>query len=313
MMDNILEYLQIAVTQMATDIFITAGREVSVKLHGKIEKIGEERLAPKDSRSLIRGLYDLSNRPFVDSDDSKPALDDDFSLSVPGLARFRINVYQQRSSLAAAIHIINFGIPDWKELNIPEEIMGIADIPSGLVLVTGPAGSGKSTTLACVINHINQTHDMHIVTIEDPIEFLYRNEKSIVSQREVSIDTSDYITAIKASMKQSPDVIFIGELLNKEIVKAAMDLAENGHLVISTMHTTGISNTVERMLGLFDESQQESARLQIANVLKMVVSQTLSREGEIATPKFEIVPVTEVLSNMIKNGKVQRLSSVVQI
>ena len=201
--------------------------------------------------------------------------DDDFSFAVPGLARFRVNAYRQRGSLAAVVRVVAFDIPDWRTLHIPEQVMNLADVTQGMVLVTGTAGSGKSTTQACIIDRINHTRDVHIITLEDPIEFLHRDQRSIISQREIAIDTEDYLSALRACLRQAPDVILLGEMRDHETIRTAMTAAETGHLLIATLHTRGAVNSIDRIIDAFPSGQQSQIRDQLSMVLHTVVSQRL--------------------------------------
>ena len=221
-MESILTYLRQAVAQQASDLFVVAGKAISMKKEGVIQPLEEQRAMPDDTEFLVRELYSLGGRPI---DRYLATGDDDFSLSVPELARFRVNTFRQRGSMAAVIRVVSFGIPDWQEKGIPEEVMKIASMTRGLVLVTGPAGGGKSTTLACIVDAINRQRNAHIITIEDPIEFLHRNQKSIVSQRELAMDTSSYVTALRSSLRQAPDVILLGEMRDLDTIQTAMTAA----------------------------------------------------------------------------------------
>ncbi|MCI9214438.1 MAG: PilT/PilU family type 4a pilus ATPase, partial [Oscillospiraceae bacterium] len=236
-----------------------------------------------------------------------------FSLSVTGMARFRVNTYRQRGSLAAVIRIVSFGIPDWREVDIPEEVMKIANMTRGMVLVTGPAGGGKSTTLACVVDAVNRNRNAHIITIEDPIEYLHRNDKSIISQRELAMDTSSYVTALRASLRQAPDVILLGEMRDLETIQTAMTAAETGHLVISTLHTVGAVNTIDRIIDVFPPSQQQQVRIQLAQVLKTVISQQLlpTVSGTLV-PAFEIMHLNNAVRTMVRDSRIHQIDSVIQ-
>ncbi|MBQ6875926.1 MAG: Flp pilus assembly complex ATPase component TadA, partial [Lachnospiraceae bacterium] len=202
-MATLLQYLEQAVIDQASDIFLVAGGPVSEKLDGHIRPLEEAKLLPPDTEKLICEIYTLANRPM----DSYIATgDDDFSFAIPGLSRFRVNAYRQRNSMAAVVRVVSFDIPKWQDIHIPAEVMNLADANHGMILFTGTAGSGKSTTQACIIDRINQTRDCHIITLEDPIEYLHRNQMSIVSQREVAIDTKDYLSALRSCLRQAPDV-----------------------------------------------------------------------------------------------------------
>ena len=309
-MEDIQVYLKYAVDNDAADLFLIAGKAISVKRHGEIRPINDERLLPDGSGELVRQLYVLAHRDVPEHD---AGLDDDFSLSVPGLARFRVNVFQQRGSLAAVIRVVKFGIPNWREMGVSEEIMKIADMTRGLVLVTGPAGSGKSTTLACIVDSINQNRNAHIITIEDPIEYLHRNVKSVVSQRELNMDTESYVTALRASLRQAPDVILLGEMRDLDTIQTAMTAAETGHLVISTLHTVGAANTIDRIIDVFPPAQQQQIRVQLSQVLKTVVSQQLipTVDGDLV-PAFEIMHLNNAVRSHVRENRIHQIDNVIQ-
>lgn len=217
-----------------------------------MESLDEYKLLPSDTFEIVNDLYLLAERNI---DEFITTGDDDFSFAIPGVSRFRVNTYKQRGSHAAVIRVISFELPSATKLNIPDTIMNLANINSGMVLVTGPAGSGKSTTLACLINKINQEQTKHIITMEDPLEFLHRHEKSIVSQREISTDTESYLTALRSALRQSPDVILLGEMRDYETINTAVTAAETGHLIFSSLHTIGASNTIDRIIDAFPATQ----------------------------------------------------------
>ena len=309
-MESALAYLTKAVEEDASDLFIIAGEAVSMKKDGHIVSTGGEQLMPEDSETLVRELYDLAERSI---DRYLTVGDDDFSLSVTGVARFRVNTYRQRGSLAAVIRIVSFGIPDWKKLSIPEEVMKIAQRKRGMVLVTGPAGGGKSTTLACVVDAVNNTRNAHIITIEDPIEYLHRHNLSMISQRELATDTGSYVTALRASLRQAPDVILLGEMRDLETIQTALTAAETGHLVISTLHTVGAVNTIDRIIDVFPPAQQQQVRIQLAQVLKTVVSQQLlhTTDGK-RVPAFEIMHLNNAVRTLVRESRIHQIDSVIQ-
>ena len=229
MEEKVKAFLELATQKKASDIFIIAGRPLSVKIDGKLCTLDgfEERLMPPETDEFIRIIYKLAHDRNIE-----PMLetgDDDFSFSIPGLSRFRINAYKQRGSLAAVIRVIAFQLPDPAELSIPEDVMSIADLTKGMVLVTGSAGSGKSTTMACLIDRINHSREGHIITLEDPLEYLHRHDRCIVSQREICTDTENYITSLRATLRQSPDVILLGEMRDHETIQTAMTAAVCTH------------------------------------------------------------------------------------
>jgi len=258
---------------------------------------------------MITDMYRAAQR---DMDIFQKRGDDDFSFAVPGLARFRVNTYRQRGSAAAVIRVVSFDIPDWKALKIPAQVMDLAEITSGMVLITGTAGSGKTTTQACIIDRINKTRDCHIVTLEDPIEYLHRHDKSIVSQREITIDTEDYLSALRACVRQAPDVILLGEMRDAETMHTAMSAAETGHMVIATLHTKGAVNAIDRIIDLFPSSQQTQIRVQLATVLKTVVSQQLLPDAEGGMiPACEIMHMNSAIRSMIRDNKNHQIDNAI--
>ena len=301
--------LKEAVDKQASDIFIVSGLPVSYKLNGVIQPQSEEMIVPEISEKLLTEAYKIAER---DMDKIRTTGDDDFSISIKGLSRFRISAYKQRGSLAAVIRLVAFDVPHYQELSIPDSVMGIAEKSKGLVLVTGPAGGGKSTTLACVIDRINSTRNAHIITLEEPIEYLHRNKKSIISQREVRADTEGYVTALRASLRQSPDVILVGEMRDFETIKTAMTAAETGHMVISTLHSVGAANTVDRVIDVFPPSQQQQIRVQLSQLLQTVISQQLvpTVDGKLV-PIFEIMHCNSAIRNMIRESKVHQIDNAI--
>ncbi|MEA4919673.1 MAG: PilT/PilU family type 4a pilus ATPase [Clostridiaceae bacterium] len=304
---TLMELLQLAKKNRASDIFIVSGQPLSYKADGVIIAVDDEKVMPPSAATLIEDAYRLANRDFARFDEVG---DDDFALSIPNLSRLRISAYKQRGSAAAVIRLIAFGIPDYRQYGIPETVMNVSHNTKGLVLVTGPAGSGKSTTLACLIDRINHTRSGHIITIEEPIEFLYRNDKSIISQREVPLDTSDYVTALRACLRQAPDVILLGEMRDYDTIKTAMTAAETGHLILSTLHTVGAVNTIDRIIDIFPYNQQYQIRSQLAMQLKTVVSQQLlpATDGKII-PAFEIMHITPAIRTLIRDQKIHQIEA----
>lgn len=301
--------LQTATQAGASDIFIVAGLPLSYKVHGVMQSVND-RLMPQDTELLIRNIYELagdrSMQRFLETGD------DDFSFAIPGLSRYRVSTYKQRGSLAAVIRIIAFELPDPENLGIPAAVLNLTSLTKGLVLVTGPAGSGKSTTLSCLVDRINSSRQGHIITLEDPLEFLHRHKKSIVSQREISTDTDNYLTALRAALRQSPDVILLGEMRDHETIQTAMTAAETGHLVLSSLHTIGAANTISRIIDVFDASQQRQIAMQLSMVLRAVVSQQLvpSIDGKMI-PAFEIMVMTPAISNMIRDNKTHQIEGII--
>ena len=304
-----MDILHQAVENQASDVFFVAGKAPCQKLEGRILPLGEERLLPPDTETIVREIYERAQRSmeiFLETGD------DDFSFAVPGLARFRVNTYRQRGSMAAVIRLVSFDIPDWQSIHIPEAVMELAGTESGLILVTGTAGSGKTTTQACIIDRINRTRECHIVTLEDPIEYLHRHRRSIVNQREVAIDTKDYLTALRSTVRQAPDVILLGEMRDAQTMHTAMSAAETGHLVLATLHTKGAVNAIDRIIDAFPSTQQAQVRVQLATVLKTVVSQQLlpDREGGMI-PACEIMHMSSAIRSMIRDNKNHQIDNAI--
>ena len=307
---NLRTILEKAIEEKASDVFIVSGLPVSFRKDGIIKRTNDNRLFPPDTELLLTEIYQYAGDRNLDI--LYDIGDDDFSFAIQGLSRFRVSAYKQRGALSAVIRIITFNLPDFKTLGIPEYIMHLGDSKKGMVLVTGPAGSGKSTTLACIVNHINQTRQKHIITLEDPLEFLHKHAKSIVSQREISVDTDNYVLALRTALRQSPDVILLGEMYDYEIINIAMTAAETGHLLLSSLHTIGAANTIDRIIDVFPASQQRQIAVQLSITLNAVVSQQLvpTVDGGV-TPALEIMTVTPPIRNMIRENKVHEIDEIV--
>ena len=306
---DVRKILEEATKREASDIFIIAGRPLTYKSKGIMNTLDDQRMEPKDTFQFVSAIYTLAERNIDDFDRTG---DDDFSFAIPGVSRFRVSTFKQRGSYSAVIRVISFTLPHPSELGIPDAVMELADARSGMILVTGPAGSGKSTTLACLIDKINHEREAHIITLEDPLEFLHRHEKSIVSQREINTDTENYLTALRAALRQSPDVILLGEMRDYETINTAVTAAETGHLIFSSLHTIGATNTIDRIIDVFPASQQHQISIQLASVLQAVVSQKLvpSVSGEMV-PAFEIMVLTPAIRNLIREGKVHQIDGII--
>ncbi len=296
---TLMDCLARAARERASDLFLVPGGPVTWKREGRLVPLETERLMPERSETFIREIYTLAKRdigPFLQIGD------DDFSFAVPGLARFRVNTYRQRGSLAAVIRVVAFSVPDWQEVGILPQVMDLAQLTSGMVIVTGVAGCGKSTTLACLVDRINRQRSCHIITLEDPIEYLHRNQKSIVSQREIAVDTRDYLSALRACLRQAPDVIQLGEMRDLETIRTAMTAAETGHLLLATLHTRGAVNAIDRIIDTFPAEQQNQIRIQMGGVLQTVVSQQLLPDVDGGlVPAFEIMHMTGAIRSMIRD------------
>lgn len=307
---NLREILENAIKNNASDIFIVAGLPVSYRINDIIEKQNDSKLLPADTAVLVEQIYEMAGQR--DMSRFKKRGDDDFSFAIPGLSRFRVNAYMQRGTMAAVVRVITFRLPDYKELMIPDSVIELSDANKGLVLVTGPAGSGKSTTLSCIVDAINKKYAKHIITLEDPLEYLHSHVKSIISQREIDIDTEGYVPALRAALRQSPDVILLGEMRDHETIQVAMTAAETGHLMLSTLHTIGAANTIDRIIDAFPAEQQRQIAIQLSLVIKAVVSQQLvpDVDGKMI-PAFEIMTANTAIRNMIRDNKVPQIEGIV--
>ena len=301
-----LTILKQSIEKGASDIFVIAGSPYAYKIQGKIVRQNDSILTPADTESIISGIYKLANKTF---ETFLTSGDEDFSFSLKDVGRFRINVYKQRGSLATVIRVVKFGIPDYKSLNIPEEVMNLRSANGGMVLIAGPAGSGKSTTLACMVDKINEERNAHIITLEDPIEFVHKHKNSLVSQREIYHDTKDYLSALRAALRETPEVILLGEMRDSETISSALTAAETGHLILSTVHTLGAANTISRIVDSFEYNQQQ-IRLQLSEVLNAVVSERLVPGvdgGYVAV--FEVMKVNTAIRTHIRENKLHLIEN----
>ena len=289
---EVMELLTQAVEQNAADIFLVPGMPFSYKIGGRIICQGEEKIMPDQLDQMITRIYEIAKNRSMERVLSHG--DDDFSFAIPGVSRFRANVFRQRGSLAAVIRVVRFELPDPGQLKLPDVIMGISKLTRGMVLVTGSAGSGKSTTLACIIDEINKTRNAHVITLEDPIEYLHRHKKSVVTQREVATDTDSYVSGLRASLRQAPDVILLGEMRDHETISIAMTAAETGHLILSTLHTLGAANTIDRVIDAFPPNQQQQIRTQLSMVLDAV-----------------IMFLNNAIRNMIRESKTHQIDGII--
>ena len=298
-MYDLSEILIHSVECRASDIHLSVGRAPNYRIDGVLHTEGEEKLKPDDVKNLIMPLLDERHKRELEESGQT-----DFAHAIPGVGRFRVNVFKQRGTLASVMRALPFEIPEPDMLGIPPEVVAVTEKKRGLVLVTGTAGSGKSTTLACIIDAINHYYRKHIITLEDPLEFLHRHDLSIVSQREINVDTESYVTALRASLRQSPDVILLGEMRDYETMQVAMTAAETGHLIFSTLHTIGAASTIDRIIDVFPPNQQHQIAVQLSMVLQAVISQQLvpTIDGKMI-PVFEIMTVTPAIRNMIRDNQ----------
>lgn len=308
---NLVEILRVAVDNNASDIFIVSGTAVSYKANGQLYKVNDDVMLPAQTKELVFQMYKSGG--FDYGIDTLPEDERDFSISIGGMGRFRANIYKQRNSYAAVLRYVPFELPDPSSYGIPYQVMNVSKFKSGIVLITGPAGSGKSTTLSCVIDKINKERSGHIITIEDPIEFLHKHIKCLISQREISIDTISYLSALRAALRQSPDVILLGEMRDYETISTAMTAAETGQLVFSTLHTLGAANTIDRIIDVFPINQQRQIRIQLSMVLNAVISQQLlpTVDGGLA-PAFEIMTMNSAIRTLIRDEKTHQIDTILQ-
>lgn len=294
----------------ASDIHVTEGMPVWYRVHGKLAK-SQLQFSREELRALLIGSMDEREKEIFAS-----GRDVDFALEISDGSRQRVNIFRQQHQVAATIRLLNTEIPTLEQLKMPTRLYQMAQQPRGLILVTGPTGSGKSTTLAAMIEHINQNSDRHIITIEDPIEYKYQCKKSLIHQREVGEDVGSFADALRSALREDPDVILVGEMRDYETISAALLAAETGHLVLSTLHTTGAAQTVERIIDACPTGSQNQIRIQLAATLKGIVSQCLIPCGEVdgvaRIAGTELLVATDAILNLIREGKTHQISSMMQ-
>lgn len=308
-MVNIDELLKITLDLNASDLHITTGVPPIVRVDGKLKALEYPKLLPNNTREIIYSILTQEQRDVLERH-----WEYDFSYSLPGKGRFRVNVYFQRGSISAAFRTIPVRIPTVEELKLPAVTSEFSLKPRGFVVVTGPTGSGKSTTLAALINIINETRNCHIITIEDPIEFLHPHKRSIINQREVGTDTKSFSSALKYSLRQDPDVILIGEMRDLETIQTALTAAETGHLVFATLHTVDAPQTIDRIIDVFPPHQQQQVRIQLSGCLQGIIAQQLlpMKNGAGRVVAVEIMVATAGIRNLIREGKTHQLYTAIQ-
>lgn len=304
------EILRMSVEEKASDIHFTAGCPPYYRIDGVLTPLKGDKLLPTDLETLLLPILDNRHRNELETNGQT-----DLAYAIPGVGRFRVNVYKQRGTLASAMRCLPFSIPDADSLGIPAEVQALTAKKRGLVLVTGPTGSGKSTTLASLVDIMNRKYPYHIITLEDPIEYLHRHQYSMVNQREIGSDSNDYAQALRAALREDPDVILVGEMRDYETISAALLAAETGHLVLSTLHTTGAAQTVERIIDACPAEGQNQVRIQLAGTLKGIVSQCLIPCGGGVTriAATELLVSTDSILNLIREGKTHQIPSMMQV
>ncbi|MFS0775789.1 type IV pilus twitching motility protein PilT [Neobacillus sp. 3P2-tot-E-2] len=309
MREKVENILRAALEFKASDIHLTVGVPPVFRINGDIKRYGKDILLPDDTEEIAKltipeDMWELFKE--------KGELD--YSYGVPGLSRFRVNAYHQRKSVSLALRVVASKTPTLEDLNLPDIVAKLVEKPQGLILVTGPTGSGKSTTLASMIDYVNRTQRKHIVTLEDPIEYLHKHGNSIIDQREVGFDTKSYANGLKGALRQDPDIILVGEMRDLETIGIAITAAETGHLVLGTLHTSSAPATINRIIDVFPPAQQPQIRVQLASVLVGVISQrlfpTIDKKGRKAAT--EILVNNPAIANLIRNEKIHQIQSTMQ-
>lgn len=306
---NVEEVLRAAKKSGASDVHITVGVPPKMRVNGKLITMDYEKMLPPDTEDAAHQMMtDIQRERFHKSGEY------DMSFSIANLGRYRVNAFKQRGSVAVALRLVDTVVPSPEVLGVPDSVVDLFNRKRGLILVTGPTGSGKSTTLAALIDKINNNRDSHVITLEDPIEYLHQHKRSMVNQREIGLDTENYANALRAALREDPDVILVGEMRDFETISVAITAAETGHLVLSTLHTIGAASTVDRVIDVFPPHQQQQIRVQFANVLEAVISQQLiplvDESGRAAA--FEVLHTNSAVKNLIREGKSHQLISVMQ-
>lgn len=308
-MVTIDELLNVAKEKKASDLHISVGIPPKVRVHGELIDLDYPKLLPDDIERLVQPLFTERTKETFEKEGEV-----DFAYAVQGAGRFRVNIFRQRGSYALVMRLVGTTIPYAELLGIPKSVVALTEKKRGLVLVTGPTGSGKSTTLASLIDIINTNYTSHIITLEDPIEYLHNHKKSVVNQREVGLDTSSFSHALRSALREDPDVILVGEMRDLDTISIAITAAETGHLVFSTLHTTGAANTIDRVIDVFPPYQQQQIRIQLASVLEAIISQQLiaTRDNDGRVAAFEVLHAIPSIRNMIREAKTHHIDTVLQ-
>ncbi len=308
-MATIEEILTAAKEAGASDVHLTVGIPPKMRVNGNLVTMDFPKMLPADTLDVVLSIMTESQR-----DRYEEKGEYDMSYAVPNVARYRVNVFKQRGSAALAFRVVSTEIPSPEKLGVPESVIELYQRKRGLILVTGPTGSGKSTTLAAIIDKVNSNRDAHIITLEDPIEYLHQHKMSMVNQREIGLDSENYANALRAALREDPDVILVGEMRDFETISVAITAAETGHLVLSTLHTIGAASTVDRVIDVFPPHQQQQIRVQLSNVLEAVISQQLipTSDGRGRCAAFEVMHANHAVRNLIREGKSHQLQSIMQ-
>ena len=308
-MVTVEQLLSIAREKNASDVHLTVGLPPRIRVNGELMNLDFPRLMPEDTEKMILSIM-LERQIEIFQEKGEV----DFSFSIPSVGRFRVNVFKQRGSVACAMRIVDTVIPKPESLGVPQSVIDLYTKKRGLVLVTGPTGSGKSTTLASIIDRINDTRNAHVITLEDPIEYLHQHRMAMINQREIGLDTYSYAAALRAALREDPDVILVGEMRDLETIATAITAAETGHLVFSTLHTIGAASTIDRIIDVFPPHQQQQIRIQLAMVLESVISQqllpTADHNGRVAA--FEVMHANVAIKNLIRDAKTYQIPTVIQ-
>lgn len=307
---TIRNLLTVAHERGASDLHITVGIRPKCRNRGRLEEMEDfERVTPALAKELVTSMFSGWQQEVLEEKGEV-----DFAYSIPELGRFRVNVFKQRGSYAAVLRLVATQIPAAESLGIPPSVVELTKRKRGMVLVTGPTGSGKSTTLASLINIINHEQNAHIITLEDPVEYLHNHDKAIVNQREIGLDTNSYADAVRAALREDPDIILVGEMRDLDTISTAITAAETGHLVFSTLHTIGAAPTIDRVIDVFPPHQQQQVRVQLASVLESVISQQLlpTSDGRGRVAAFEVMHSSPAVRNLIREGKTHQIASIIQ-
>ena len=304
----ILSLLEKTVKAKASDLHITVGSPPIMRVDGQLIRMDEEKLMPRDTEKLVEEMLTREQQKVLDENGEI-----DFSYSNPGFGRFRVNAYKQRGTYSIALRVVTLEIPTIESLELPGVLEALSQKRRGLILVTGPTGSGKSTTLAAMIDYINTNRSEHIITLEDPIEYLHKHNKSVVNQREIGNDSHSFASGLRSALRQDPDVILVGEMRDLETISTAITAAETGHLVLSTLHTIGAAKTIDRIIDVFPPHQQQQVKIQLSYVLEGIVSQQLLPKSDLSgrVAAFEIMVINPAIRNLIREGKTHQMQNII--